>query len=130
MGCECVNTQHANRTKDGRVVTDFYTPTEYCSGNDFDPYEIQDKIDKQVQWELQYYAWVEHKGNEAERPPRPGPHPDPKHEWNTNPQKYNALDETNADDISDQFWSSLDQNNCDHIETRSDCQRSKIFFDL
>ena len=38
-----------------------------------------------MQWELEYYDWLYFDGPDEEKPERPGPHPDPKHEWNTNP---------------------------------------------
>ena len=121
--------KHHGAKYNRRVQTDFYTPTETNSAEDFNPEEIQDKIDKQVQWEMDYYEWLYYKGDEADRPKRPGPHPDPKHEWNINPEKLETIQDTNADDSSDYIWSQIQHNN-DYLETKSDCQKSKIFFEF
>ena len=34
------------------------------------------------EWDRQYYKWLMQDGE------RPGEHPEPDHEWNTNPEKY------------------------------------------
>ena len=70
-----------------QVKTDFYAPSQANSAEPFDPWEIQENIEKYVQWEIEYYDWVNFEGEEEDRPPRPGPHPDPCHEWNKEPEK-------------------------------------------
>ena len=143
MGCECVtaNDQQAQQSpkKHGPVITSLYQPSETNSALGFDPYEIQDKIDKHMKWELDYYAWIQYKGDEAKRPPRPGPHPDPKHEWNTNPEKFETNEDTIADENSDFIWSQIDLQNSaykldvqanDDADNKSEKRQSKILFDL
>ena len=41
-----------------------------------------------MKWELEYDEWRNYLGPEANRPPRPGPHPDPKHKWNKKKVKF------------------------------------------
>ena len=84
-------------------MTDYYTHTEENSAEDFDTKEIQGRIDKAIEWEMQFYEWLYFKGDEADRPERPGPHPDPKHEWNTNPSKFHNVADIDTDDDSDFF---------------------------
>ena len=94
MSISCFTTQENKEPHP--VKTDFYAPSQANSADAFDPWEIQNDIDKYVQWELEYYDWANHEGAEEDRPPRPGRHPDPKHEWNTNPDK---MEMAKMDDI-------------------------------
>ena len=102
MGCECVRTtdQH-NRNPDNKVMTDYYTPTEENSADDFNVNEIQYNIDEFQKWEEDYYDWYNFRGDEEDGPPRPGPHPDRKHHWNIYPEKFQRKEDMDSDDESE-----------------------------
>ena len=135
MGCDCVaSNKYQPREGQNRVQTDFYTPTEENSAEDFNPWEIQDKIDKHVQWEIQYYDWHSYRGKEADRPLKPGPHPDPKHQWNTDPQGFlQKMEEEETDDDSDYWAAGIDSKRTSGIldvTLRSEGKKSKVLFDF
>lgn len=46
-----------------------------------------DKSDAIKAWELKFAAWRDDRGE------KPGPHPDPNHDWNTHPEEWEYDDE-------------------------------------
>ena len=43
-------------------------------------------------WEMKFDKWLESVQNNDDTHPRPGPHPDPDHWWNTNPEIADDID--------------------------------------
>ena len=77
---------------------------------------------------MAYYDWLYYKGDEKERPARPGPHPDKEHEWNTHPEKFANVDDIDVSSDSSEYFRSA--KHASYIETKSDFHKSKIFFDM
>ena len=128
MGCECVRTNQQQRGPDNKVITDYYTPTEENSAEDFNVAEIQYKIDEYQEWEKEYYLWFNYRGNEDEGPSRPGPHPDPKHHWNIYPENFQRLEDLDSDDdVSDYTKTGLNSKFASRVEIRSDCGRNQSY---
>ena len=129
MGCECVRTtndQNGNMPQENKVITDYYTPTEENSADDFNVKEIQYRIDETEKWEQDYYLWFNYKGEEEDGPPRPGPHPDPKHHWNIYPEKFQRLEDLDSSDSdSDYTKTGLNSKYTSRVEIHSDFTRKK-----
>ena len=52
--------------------------------------KIKQQVTNQIRiWDKAYMKWVKKKG------PKPGPHPDPNHKWNTNPEQYKGQEAEN-----------------------------------
>ena len=100
MGFACVCT--TDEIKYQRPVdTDNYAPSQAATIDFIDPYVIQDDIDKHIQWELEYYEWVNYTGPPSERPFPPGRHPDPKNKWNSKKKLNLNKDDAIADNDTD-----------------------------
>ena len=78
---------------------------------------------------MAYYEWLYYKGDEVDRPARPGPHPDKDHEWNTNPGKFANVDDIDVSSDSSEYFRSAKHTS--YVSSNSDFQKtkSKIFFE-
>ena len=121
--------QSGNNSQYDKPYTDYYSPTEENSAGGFDSESIQDKIDKICEWEKQYYEWAHFKGDEEDGPPRPGRHPEPKHDWNIYPERFKRLEETDSEE-EDLIRSGLNSKNQSRVKLKSDSQKGKSGVEL